>query len=161
MMQIKKAKLPMKNNKNAKARLRGARPVCLNGKIIGYTEKTFRELWAVAKQVRQSFQEERDVLQGLQLFKKAYAPMVGKGSTHSSGRFFPGPNYGFTLPAIHFSNGRLKRTGMPAPLKSWIENEHDCMRSGIRLCLPSPISGISKTQRGIRPMATRTLIKGQ
>jgi hypothetical protein len=78
MMQIKKAKLPMKNNKNAKARLRGARPVCFNGKIIGYTEKTFRELRAVAKQARQSFQEERDVFQGLQLFKKAYALMVGR-----------------------------------------------------------------------------------
>jgi hypothetical protein len=29
MMKIKNAKSPMKNNKSAKARLRGARPVCL------------------------------------------------------------------------------------------------------------------------------------
>jgi hypothetical protein len=30
--------------------LKGARPVCFNGQLIGYTEKTFRELGAVAKQ---------------------------------------------------------------------------------------------------------------
>jgi hypothetical protein len=55
----------MKNIKISKARLRGARPVCFDGKFIGYTEKTFRELRAVAKQARHSFKEERGVLQGL------------------------------------------------------------------------------------------------
>ena len=43
MMQIKKAKLPMKKNKNAKARLRGARPVCFDGKFIGYDVINARE----------------------------------------------------------------------------------------------------------------------
>ena len=45
-MKIKNTKLSMKNNKAAKARLRGARAVCFDGKFIGYTEKTFRELTA-------------------------------------------------------------------------------------------------------------------
>jgi hypothetical protein len=49
MMKIKNAKSPMKNNKTAKARLRGTRPVCFDGQLIGYTGKTFRELGAVAK----------------------------------------------------------------------------------------------------------------
>ncbi len=62
MMQIKKTKLPMKKNKTAQARLRGARPVCFDGKFIGYTATTFQEPGAVAKQARQSFQEERNVL---------------------------------------------------------------------------------------------------
>jgi hypothetical protein len=78
MMKIKNTRLPMKNNKTAKARLRGARPVCFDGTFNGYTEKTFRELRAVAKQARQSFKEERNVLQGLQLLKQAYALMVGR-----------------------------------------------------------------------------------
>jgi hypothetical protein len=43
MMKIKNTKSSMKNDKTAKARLRGARPVCFDGKFIGYTEKTFRE----------------------------------------------------------------------------------------------------------------------
>ena len=42
----------MKNNKTAKARLRGARPFRFDGKFIGYTEKTGLELRAVAKQAR-------------------------------------------------------------------------------------------------------------
>jgi hypothetical protein len=57
----------MKNIKISKARLRGARPVCFDGRLIGYTGKTFRELRAVAKQARHSFKEERGVLQGLQI----------------------------------------------------------------------------------------------
>ena len=65
MMKIKMTKSAMKNNKTAKARLRGARPVCFDGRLIGYTGKTFRELRAVAKQARHSFKEERGVLQGL------------------------------------------------------------------------------------------------
>jgi len=52
MIKIKNAKSPMKNNKTAKVRLRGARPVCFDGKFIGYTEETLRELRAVAKQAR-------------------------------------------------------------------------------------------------------------
>jgi hypothetical protein len=78
MMKIKNTGLFMKTNKNAKARRRGARPVCFDGRFIGYTEKTFRELRAVAKQARQCFQEEGNVLQGLQLLRKAYALMVGR-----------------------------------------------------------------------------------
>ncbi len=35
-----------------KQALRGAKPVCFDGKFIGYTGKTFRELGAVAKQAR-------------------------------------------------------------------------------------------------------------
>jgi len=35
MMKIKNTKLSMKNNKTTKARLRGARLVCFNGKFIG------------------------------------------------------------------------------------------------------------------------------
>jgi hypothetical protein len=68
----------MKNNKTAKARLRIARPVCFDGRFIGYTEKTFRELRIVAKQARQCFKQERDVLQGLQLLKQGYALIVGR-----------------------------------------------------------------------------------
>jgi hypothetical protein len=78
MLKIKNTKLFMKNNKTAKVRLRGARPVCFDGAFIGYTEKTFRELRAVAKQARQNFKEERNVLQGLQLLKQGYALMVGR-----------------------------------------------------------------------------------
>jgi hypothetical protein len=43
MMKIKNTKSPMKNNKTAKARLRGARAVCFDGQLIGYMGKTFRE----------------------------------------------------------------------------------------------------------------------
>jgi len=39
MMKIKNTKSPMKNNKTAKARLRGARPIRFDGTFIGYTKK--------------------------------------------------------------------------------------------------------------------------
>jgi hypothetical protein len=78
MMKIKKTGLAMNKNKNAKVRRRGARPVCFDGRFIGYTDKTFRELRAVARQARQSFKEEGSVLQGLQLLRKAHALMVGR-----------------------------------------------------------------------------------
>jgi hypothetical protein len=78
MMKIKNTESSMKNNKTAKIRPRGARPVCFGGRFIGYTEKTFRELRGVAKQAKQNFKEERNVLQGLQLLKQAYALMVGR-----------------------------------------------------------------------------------
>jgi hypothetical protein len=68
----------MTRKKNAQARRTGTRPVYFDGRLIGYTEKTFRELRAVAMQARQNFEEERGVLQGLQLLKKAYALMVGR-----------------------------------------------------------------------------------
>jgi fumarate hydratase class II len=52
MMKNKKTTSAMKNHKTAKTRLRGARPVCFDGKFIGYTEKTCRDLRAVAKQAK-------------------------------------------------------------------------------------------------------------
>jgi len=41
MMKIKNTKSPMKHNKTAKARLRGARPVCFDGRFAGYKGKNF------------------------------------------------------------------------------------------------------------------------
>jgi hypothetical protein len=43
MIKIKDTKSPMKNIKTEEARLRGARPVYLDGAFIGYTQETFRE----------------------------------------------------------------------------------------------------------------------
>jgi len=58
--------------------LRSPRPVFFDGQFIGCTQKTFRELRAAAKQARQCFKEERGILQGLRLLKKAYALRVGR-----------------------------------------------------------------------------------
>src|ERR1043166_190376 len=52
----------------------------------------------------------------------------------------------------------LKRTGTPTRLRSWRETEHERIRLKIRERRPSPSSGTSRTQRGVRPMATIALI---
>src|ERR1039458_9883293 len=60
MMQIKKTKLPMKNNKTAKARLRGARPVCFDGKFIGYDLINPRKALGIPENASLPAREEAD-----------------------------------------------------------------------------------------------------
>jgi hypothetical protein len=68
------------------------------------------------------------------------------------------PSIRRTAKAIPISKGMLKRTGSPTRLRSWRETEQDRMRLKIRVRRPSPCSGTSRTQRGVRPIATSALI---
>jgi hypothetical protein len=56
------------------------------------------------------------------------------------------------------SKGMLNRTGKPTRLRSCRETEQDRIRSKMRVRRPWPCSGISRTQRGLRPIATSAVI---
>ena len=56
------------------------------------------------------------------------------------------------------SKGMLNRAGKPTRLRSCRETEQDLISCKMRVNRPSPCSGTSRTQRGVRPIATSALI---